>query len=204
MIIIGGYHQFITEKKFSALSIINIGKKGYSKETIANETNIFKRLMWNLRIESFLGISLLFVVSILANMVLPSGEIPSSTNITNYAETINPENQTKNSNIYSTVVYTDDQKIEINLQPARLGQNKILVYFTDYNNKPIDNISNATLKLSQLERNIGPIQIDMEKISNGRFNAVIPISTLGLWNLEIQGKTLQSNTPNTITIGRSI
>ncbi|HEX2406222.1 MAG TPA: copper resistance protein CopC [Nitrososphaeraceae archaeon] len=199
MIIIGGYHQFITEKRISTLPIRNIGEKGHSIETITPETNIYKKLMWNLRIETILGISLLFVVSILANMVLPSGEIPSSTNITNYAETINPQNQTKNSsNIYSTVVYTEDQKIEINLQPARLGQNKIFVYFTDYNNKPIDNISNATLKLSQLERNIGPIQIDMEKITNGRFNAVIPISTLGLWNLEIQGKTLQPNTPNTI------
>jgi copper transport protein len=198
MIIIGGYHQFITEKKISTLYIRNIGEKGHSKETITHEANVFKKLMWSLRIETILGISLLFVVSILANMVLPSGEITSSTNITNYTETINPQNQTKNSDIYSTVVYTEDQKIEINLQPARLGQNEIFVYFTDYNNKPIDSISNATLKLSQLERNIGPIQIDMEKISNGRFNAVIPISTLGLWNLEIQGKTLQPNTPNTI------
>jgi copper transport protein len=202
MIIIGGYHQFITEKRISTLSIRNIGEKGYSKETIANEANIFKKLIWSLRIETILGISLLFVVSILANMVLPSGEMPSSTNITtnitNYTETFNSQNQMKNNNIYSTVVYTEDQKIEINLQPARLGQNQIFVYFTDYNNKPIDSISNATLKLSQLERNIGPIQIDMEKISNGKFNAVIPISTLGLWNLEIQGKTLQPNTPNTI------
>jgi copper transport protein len=197
MIIIGGYHQFITEKRISTLSISNIGEKGHSKETIAHETNLFKKLIWSFRIETILGISLLFVVSILANMVLPSGEIPS-TNITNYAEGINFQNQTKNSDIYSTVVYTEDQKIEINLQPARLGQNSIIVDFTDYNNKPIDSISNATLKLSQLERNIGPIQIDMEKISNGRFNATIPISTLGLWNLEIQGKTLQPNTPNTI------
>ncbi|HJU60344.1 MAG TPA: copper resistance protein CopC, partial [Nitrososphaeraceae archaeon] len=201
MIIIGGYHQFITEKRISTLSIRKIGEKGYSKETIANEANIFKKLSWTLRIETILGISLLFVVSILANMVLPSGEIPSTnitTNITNYTETFNSQNQMKNNNIYSTVVYTEDQKIEINLQPARLGQNQIFVYFTDYNNKLIDSISNVTLKLSQLERNIGPIQIDMEKISNGRFNAVIPISTLGLWNLEIQGKTLQPNTPNTI------
>src|SRR5687767_15122419 len=197
MIIIGGYHQFITEKKISTLSIRNIGEKGHSKETIAHETNIFKKLIWSLRIETILGISLLFVVSILANMALPSGEIPS-TNITNYIETINFQNQTKNSDIYSTVVYTEDQKIEVNLQPARLGQNNIFVDFTDYNNKPIDIISNATLKLSQLERNIGPIQIDMEKISDGRFNAIIPISTLGLWNLEIQGKTLQPNTPNAI------
>jgi copper transport protein len=197
MIIIGGYHQFITEKRISTLSIKNIEEKGHIKETIAHETNIFKKLMWSLRIETILGISLLFVVSILANMALPSGEIPS-TNITNYIETINFQNQTKNIDIYSTVVYTEDQKIEIYLQPARLGQNNIFIDFTDYNNKPIDIINNATLKLSQLERNIGPIHIDMEKISNGRFNATIPISTLGLWNLEIQGKTLQSNTPNTI------
>ncbi|HYY71936.1 MAG TPA: hypothetical protein VE595_05945, partial [Nitrososphaeraceae archaeon] len=197
MIIIGGYHQFITEKKFSTLSIRNIGGKGHSKETIIHETNIFKKLIWSLRIETILGISLLFVVSVLANMVLPSGELPS-TNIANYEETFNFQNQTKNRDIYSTVVYTEDKKIEINLQPARLGQNNIFVDFTDYNNKPIDVISNATLKLSQLERNIGPIQIDMEKISNGRFNAIIPISTLGLWNLEIQGKTLQPDTPNTI------
>jgi streptogramin lyase len=197
MIIIGGYHQFITEKKISTLSIRNIGEKSHSKETIVYETNIFKKLIWSLRIETILGISLLFVVSILANMALPSGEIPS-TNIANYIETINFQNQTKNSDIYSTVVYTEDQKIEVNLQPGRLGQNNIFVDFTDYNNKPVDTISNATLKLSQLERNIGPIQIDMEKISNGRFNAIIPISTLGLWNLEIQGKTLQPNTPNSI------
>jgi len=197
MIIIGGYHQFITEKRISTLSIGNIGKKGYSKETIAHETNIFKKLMWSLRIETILGIALLFVVSVLANMVLPSGEIPS-TNITNYIETINFQNQTKNSDIYSTVVYTEDQKMGLNLQPARLGQNNIFVDFTDYNNKPIDIISNATVKLSQLERNIGPIQIDMKKISNGRFYAIIPISTLGLWNLEVQGKTLQPNTPNII------
>jgi copper transport protein len=197
MIIIGGYHQFITEKKFSTLSIRNIGGKGHSKETIIHETNIFKKLIWSLRIETILGISLLFVVSVLANMVLPSGELPS-TNIANYEETYNFQNQTKNSDIYSTVVYTEDKKIEINLQPARLGQNNIFVDFTDYNNKPIDVISNATLKLTQLERNIGPIQIDMEKISNGRFNAIIPISTLGLWNLEIQGKTLQPDTPNAI------
>ena len=38
----------------------------------------------------------------------------------------------------------------------------------------------------------------MEKISNGSFNALIPFSTLGLWNLEIQGKTLQPNTPNIV------
>jgi streptogramin lyase len=197
MIIIGGYHQFITEKRISTLSIKQIGAKGHSKESFANEPNYLKRFIWSLRTEALIGLGLLFVVSLMTNMVLPSGELPSS-NIANYTETINPENVVQNSNIYSTVVYSENQKIQIHLEPGRLGENKISVEFSDYNNNPTANIINATIKLSQIQRGIGPILIDMEKISNGQFNAVVPFSALGLWNIEIQGKTLQPNTPNTI------
>jgi copper transport protein len=197
MIILGGYHQFITEKRISTISIRQIGEKGHSKETIANEPNFLKRFIWSLRIEAFIGLGLLFVVSLMTNMVLPSGELQAS-DITNNTETISLENQGRNSDIYSTVVYTENQKINIDLEPSRLGENKILVEFSDYNNNPTDNIINATIKLSQIERGIGPILINMEKISNGRFHALIPLSALGLWNVEIEGKTLEPNTPNTI------
>ncbi|HEU5461430.1 MAG TPA: copper resistance protein CopC [Nitrososphaeraceae archaeon] len=197
MIIIGGYHQFITEKKISTISIKQIQEKGHSKGTIASEPNFIKRFMWSLRIEALVGLGLLFVVSLMTNMVLPSGELPSS-NITNNSEAVKLENPVQNSNIYSTVVYSENQKIQIHLEPARLGENKIFVEFSDYNNNPTANIINASIKLSQIERGIGPILIDMEKISNGRFNAIVPISALGPWNFEIQGKTLQPNAPNTI------
>jgi copper transport protein len=198
MIILGGYHQFITEKRISTLSIKQIGEKGHTKQTLANQPNFLKRFIWTLRIETLVGLCLLFVVSLMTNMVLPSGELPSS-NITNSSQTVNLANQVQNNNdIYSTVVYSENQKIEINLNPGRLGENKIFVEFSDYNNNPTANIINATIKLSQIERGIGPILIDMQKISNGRFNAVVPFSALGLWNVEIQGKTIQPNTPNTI------
>ena len=197
MIIVGGYHQFITEKGISTLSIRPTGIQGRSKESLVNEPNIVRRFIWSLRIETFIGLCLLFVVSLMTNMVLPSGELPSS-NIANYTETLNFENQLQTNDVYSTVVYTEDQKINIHIEPARLGENKILVDFTDFTNNPTVNIINATAKLSQIERGIGPILIDMEKSSNGRFNAVIPLSALGLWNIEIEGKTSQPNTPNTI------
>ena len=198
MIILGGYHQFITEKRISTLSIKQIGEKGHTKQTLANQPNFLKRFIWTLRIETLVGLCLLFVVSLMTNMVLPSGELPSS-NITNSSQTVNLANQVQNNNdIYSTVVYSENQKIEINLNPGRLGENKIFVEFSDYNNNPAANIINSTIKLSQIERGIGPILIDMQKISNGRFNAVVPFSALGLWNVEIQGKTIQPNTPNTI------
>ncbi len=199
MIILGGYHQFITEKRISTLSIKQIGEKGHTKQTLANQPNFLKRFIWTLRIETLVGLCLLFVVSLMTNMVLPSGELPSS-NITNSSQTVNLANQVQNNNdIYSTVVYSENQKIQINLNPGRLGENKIFVEFSDYNNNPTANIINATIKLSQIERGIGPILIDMQKISNGRFNAVVPFSALGLWNVEIQGKTIQPNTPNTIS-----
>lgn len=197
MIIIGGYHQFITEKRISILSIKHTGIQGRSKESLTNEPNFVKRFIWSLRIETFIGLGLLFVVSLMTNMVLPSGELPSS-NIANYTETLKVENQLQNNDVYSTVVYTEDQKINIHIEPARLGENKILVDFTDFNNNPTVNIVNATAKLSQIERGIGPINIDMEKSSNGRFNAVISLSALGLWSIQIEGKTSQPNTPNTI------
>ncbi len=198
MIILGGYHQFITEKRISTLSMKQIGEKGHTKQTLANQPNFLKRFIWTLRIETLVGLCLLFVVSLMTNMVLPSGELPSS-NITNSSQTVTLANQVQNNNdIYSTVVYSENQKIQINLNPGRLGENKIFVEFSDYNNNPAANIINATIKLSQIERGIGPILIDMQKISNGRFNAVVPFSALGLWNVEIQGKTIQPNTPNTI------
>ena len=74
MIIIGGYHQFITEKRISTLSIKQIGDKGHSKESLANEPNYLKRFIWSLRTEALIGLGLLFVVSLMTNMVLPSGE----------------------------------------------------------------------------------------------------------------------------------
>ena len=53
--------------------------------------------------------------------------------------------------------------------------------------------------MSQLENNIGPIPIEMDKIGEGRFSTNIPLSTMGIWNLEVQGKTTKPNTPNIIS-----
>ena len=73
------------------------------------------------------------------------------------------------------------------------------VNFIDYNNNPAGDVGNATIKLSQIENNIGPILIEMDKIGKGAFSANIPLSTMGIWNMEVQGKTTKPNTPNIIS-----
>lgn len=63
----------------------------------------------------------------MTNMVLPSGEIPSSTvNPNTYAGIDNTVKDIDNDNIqFSTTLYDNDNKIKLNLDSASLGENKI-------------------------------------------------------------------------------
>ena len=204
MIIIGAYHQLITSKKMKQIILIN---KAENRNVIVSDGNnndhnhVINKFKTSLRVEAIIGISLLFLVSLMTNMVLPSGEIPSSTvNPNTYAGIDNTVKDIDNDNIqFSTTLYDNDNKIKLSLDSASLGENKIYLNFTDYDNNPAESIDSAEIKLSQLENNIGPIPIEMDKIGEGRFSANIPLSTMGIWNLEVQGKTTKPNTPNIIS-----
>ena len=210
MITLGAYHQYITSSKLRNILIKKIGD-GTEIITTTNSSSRLRRFQILLRIESIIGIALLFVVSLMTNMVLPSGEftnLDNSNNNYNFALSqeinlnSNQFNATSENNGYLTDIYSNNQKIQVNLESASIGQNTITVSFTDLNNGGSQNnanIENTTLKLYQIEKKIGPIQLQMEKISNGVFSTTIPISTLGIWSIEIQGKTVQPNTPNTIS-----
>jgi len=221
MVAMGAYHEFVTHSKLSK-SIIKKVRDGSAEIITTTATNLSsqtRRFHILLRIESIIGIALLFVVSLMTNMVLPSGEFPTLDNDNSdnlsLSQEINPltssNNQAnatlENNNGYLTDIYTNNQKVQVKLEPASIGENTMTVSFTDLNNISSSssssnqnnaNIENTTLKLNQIEKKIGPIQLEMEKIADGVFSATIPISTLGIWNIEIQGKTLQPNTPNTI------
>ena len=218
MIIIGAYHQLVTSKKMRQ-QIMIVNKLESKGRIVSNEINNnnnnnnidqqINKFATSLRVEAIIGISLLFVVSLMTNMVLPSGEIPSFSTTTATSDAIIADNTViKNNNngikannaAFSTILYNDNNKIKISLDPVSLGENKIFVNFIDYNNNnPIESIGSAGIKLSQLENNIGPIPIEMDKIGEGTFSANIPLSTLGIWNIEIQGKTTEPNTPNIIS-----
>ncbi|MGB9169443.1 MAG: copper resistance protein CopC [Nitrososphaeraceae archaeon] len=203
MIILGAYHEFITSIKIRHILIKKIGGDVELTSNISLYSSL-RRFYMLLRIESVLGIALLFVVSLMTNMVLPSGEFQTSDN-NNFAisqETNLIGDQVKSisaNNEYLTDIYSNNQKIQVKLEPGALGQNTITVSFIDLNSGQNNaDIENATLKLYQIEKKIGPIQLEMQHVSNGVFSTTLPISTLGVWSFEIQGKTFQPNTPNTI------
>ena len=202
MIIFGGYHQFITHSKVRNILIKKIGGEAELMTTVSLSSSL-RRFYILLRIESLVGIALLFVVSLMTNMVLPSGQFQTSGNNIAISQETNLIGDQVNSisanNEYLTDIYSNNQKIQVKLEPALLGQNTITVSFIDLSSSQNDvDIQNTTLKLYQIEKKIGPIQLEMKQISNGVFSTTLPISTLGVWSFEIQGKTLKPNTPNTI------
>ena len=203
MIIFGAYHEFITSSKIRNILIKKIGG-GEELMTTVSLSPSLRRFYMLLRIESLVGIALLFVVSLMTNMVLPSGQFQTSDNnnfaISQETNLISDQvNSISANNEYLTDIYSNNQKIQVKLEPAALGQNTITVSFIDLSSGQNDvDIQNTTLKLNQIEKKIGPIQLEMKHISNGIFSTTLPISTLGVWSFEIQGKTLKPNTPNTI------
>jgi len=195
MIALGSYHQFVTQKKINTVLMKSVG----GVDPIPVNSLILNKFSSSLKIESCIGILLLFTVSLMANMVLPSGEF-SSLQLSNYDENIyNTRSPVEDTDIFSSTLYSNDQKISVTLDPARLGENKISASFATSDGKVDTNIEATTVKLFQLEKGIGPIQVEMNKDSNGVFSGNIPFSTLGLWNVELQGKTSKAGIPNTVT-----
>ncbi len=208
MILLGGYHEFVTSNKLRNILIKRIGDCTELLSTASLSPSL-RKFQILLRIESVVGFALLFVVSLMTNMVLPSGEFTPTLDNSNNNNNNNNNNQFSNATSqtdgYITDLYSNNQKIRVKIEPVSIGQNTITISFTDLKNNNSGssqtnaNIENTMLKLYQIEKNIGPIQLQMEKISNGVFSTTIPISTLGIWSIEIQGKTLKPNTPNTIS-----
>ena len=138
----------------------------------------------------------------MANMSLPSGEFPyykeqtqnvitSSILSDILAETNQINNMQKNQNIdkFSKVLHINNGKIEISISPFNIGENQIELRFFDENSQPMTIVNNASLKITQLEKGIGPIEIETTKSNeNGVFIANLPISLPGLWSFEIYGE----------------
>ena len=96
--------------------------------------------------------------------------------------------ENKNIDEFSKVIHIDNGKVGISITPFNIGENQIELRFLDQNDQPMTIVDNASLKITQLEKGIGPIEIEtIETNKNGIFIANLPISLAGLWGFEIYG-----------------
>ena len=221
MILLGFYHQRITQKNVMNDSILLIknnrsslvNQKNKKSSGNSNSENFenhsltpikyqkFSKFSRLIKLESILGIFLLFIVSLMANMSLPSGEFPYYKQETQQSITssilsdiateknqINYLQENQNIDEFLKVIHIDNGKVEISITPFNIGENQIELRFLDQNDQPMTIVDNASLKITQLEKGIGPIEIETTTSNeDGVFIANLPISLAGLWGFEIYG-----------------
>jgi copper transport protein len=215
MIAMGGYHQFLTQKKFGSLLVSttsiasSTNKRSGSENSSDTDSNAqfltsFRRLDKAIKIEAALGVGLLFMVSLMANMALPSGEFPAY-------ERANAEDITElgtaasaslpNEKEFSEIAYlANGNRIQLNIKPFTLGQNTFEVTYYDSNNSIARFINSSTIKLTQVERGIGPIEVDMSNQSLGVFSVDTAFSLAGKWTVQVLGESIRQGTPNMVGI----
>jgi copper transport protein len=214
MISLGAYHQFVTQKKatgFLVYSSTNGKSKIISQQPKINSN--LTRFARTLKAEAGLGVALLVMVSLMANMALPSGEFPSYertnaqtddeslTNAFAVAEEEEENTRIPNTEFSQTAYVQQNGKIELTITPFTIGQNRFEISFLGIKGDIIDSINSSTVKLTQIEKGIGPIPVDTTTTeSRGKFVANAAISLPGRWAVEVQGETTKPNTPNMVAI----
>lgn len=167
----------------------------------------------SIMIEAILGILLLGAVAVLTNTGLPASEFQGQlqqiaedrqqTDIQNMLVTTSGTNNgigdQGNVDGYSATQYLDNAtaRIKLTIDPFSVGRNNFEIQFLDLSGNPIDTRA-VEMKLTQTEENIGPIEIQTNKISEGLFTANASFGLAGQWDLFVEGTKNDTNALNLV------
>jgi copper transport protein len=179
MVAMGAYSQFVVQKK--AVSVMTGGT-----QVTAPGLRHYDRI---LKAEAGVGIALILAVSLMSNGALPSGQFPSYTREPGEQEAFAEEIDTT----YHQTAFIQEGQIQLSIAPFAVGQNTFTVSFLDNEKSHVPGIESARVKLTQIEKGIGPISVETKKQSEGIFAANASFSLPGLWAVEIEGVNTQGN-----------
>jgi len=186
------YGKLIMIKIGIAIAMIGFGGM-YQVKFLKNPNNyeslnISKKISKPLKLEAGLGIVLLAVVALLVNSSLPEGEIQS-------ADALQPRFG------YESILFSENAKFDVKVEPAGIGQNLISVVVTSFDDKPLDDISGLKVKVSNPQKNISPILAEVsETVQNSvtEYTADATFGFSGNWQIELEAQREQNSNENTI------
>jgi copper transport protein len=188
MVAMGAYSQFIVQKK--AVAVMVGGGVGTTADGHIQRLKNYDRI---LKAEASVGIALLLMVSLMANGALPSGQFPAyereqqlDTQQAAFAEAAL-------STDFMRTLYTGEGTIKLTISPFVVGQNTFKLSFFEQDGSNATGIQSATIKLTQLERGIGPITVETTEQSDNVFSADAAFSLPGVWHIEIEGINTQGS-----------
>jgi putative copper export protein/streptogramin lyase/methionine-rich copper-binding protein CopC len=190
--------------------------KTSEQNPISGYSKTISRFNKNIKIEAILGILLLGAVAVLTNTGLPASEFqgqsqPGSeggeqTDIRNVilstsgaSNGIGDQGNVGEGGRYSSTQYLDNAttKIKLGIEPFSVGNNNFEIEFLDLEGTQID-MRSVDIKLTQTQDNIGPIEIQTKKISDGLFTANASFGLAGPWDLLLEGVRNEANTLNLV------
>jgi copper transport protein len=179
MVAMGAYSQFVIEKRAVAIMAGGAG----------THTTGLKHYGKTLKAEAIVGIALLFTVSLMANGALPAGQFPAYERQLDDQSAFAEEPRTD----FVRTLYASDGRIQLTVTPFTVGQNNFQLVFLNQDGSNATGIESATIKLTQVERGIGPIDIETTKRSGGTFSATAAFSLPGAWHIEVEGVNTEGN-----------
>jgi copper transport protein len=185
MVAMGAYSQFVVQRK--AVAVMNNNNGGSTQVAAATSLRNYGK---TLKAEAGVGIVLLLMVSLMANGALPSGQFQA------YQRQAAADQQAFAEEINTDLVrtaYTGEGRVQLAISPFAVGQNNFKVSFFEQDGSNATGIESATIKMTQLERGIGPITVETRKQSENVFVADAAFSLPGVWSVEIEGVSSQGS-----------
>jgi len=153
------------------------------------------------KIEALVGIVLLLAVAIMVNSGLPDSEFQSliQQQKQQYQNGQLLLAQASNEPIASTSFTEDGNIVTLSIDPLKPGSNDFQVKFLNSTWVPID-ISTATMRLTQTEKGIGPIEVDTKRVpsTTNEFSASASFGLPGKWEIQVEGTPKKENEPNIV------
>jgi copper transport protein len=180
MVAMGAYSQFVVQKRAVAVMAGGAG----------TQVSSLRHYGKTLKAEAGVGIVLLFMVSLMANGALPSGQFPAYEREQQDGQSAFAEEPRTD---FVRTLYTGEGRIQLAVSPFAVGQNNFRLSFLNQDGSNATGIESATIKLTQVERGIGPIEIETTKQSDNAFSADAAFSLPGMWHVEIEGVNTQGS-----------
>jgi copper transport protein len=180
MVAMGGYSQFVIQKK---AMVAMVGGSSV-------QSNGYGRFAKSLKVEAGVGIALLLMVSIMANASLPAGEFPQygkQQPDQQAAFAATQQTAAASSTKFMQTLFGSTGMVNLTVDPFAVGQNKFTLAFFGNDGKPATDVNAATIKVTQVEKHIGPININATRQQDGTFSADAAFSLPGKWSVQVEG-----------------
>jgi len=184
----------------SGLDLDHPPSKRQNTPTVENR-DIVSRFSKSTKIESIVGIILLASVAFLVNTGLPQNEFQ------NQFRQEPPDSATPpvtGVESFKAIDFIDNNtRVVLSITPFAVGSNNFSISFVDSNSIPLD-MKLAEMKYTEVEKSIGPIDVELQQVSKGVFFVKAAFGIPGVWYIQIEGVPNKSNVPRVVATFENI